>query len=160
MLIAIWKSYAEACDGNLNPSDFTQAEFFWTGLRDAWDTYHVVRLLRPGSAIFDVGANFGYYSIVACAELNGDCEVYAFEPNTPSFARLTQNIQLNGFEGQIRALRIALSDTSGSGWMVEHPGNSGDARVNRTCGTQPISLTYFGSVLCGKPGRAHRLCQN
>jgi FkbM family methyltransferase len=125
----------------LNPSDFTQCEFFWTGLLDTWDMYHVVRLLKPGSVIFDIGANFGYYSILACAQLEGRCQCYAFEPNAPSFARLTKNIELNGLGEQIKASSKALSDTVGTGWMVEHVGNSGDARVSTVGGARPISLT-------------------
>jgi FkbM family methyltransferase len=124
----------------LNPSDFMQSEFFWTGCFDTWDTYHTLRLLQSGSVIFDIGANFGYYSIVACAELEGRCQVYAFEPNAPSFARLARNIELNGFGDQIKASQLALSDAAGTAWIVEHVGNSGDARVSTTSGDRQISL--------------------
>lgn len=132
----------------LNPSDFVQSEFFWTGSNDTWDTYHVLRLLKHGSVIFDIGANFGYYSIVACAELHGRCQVYAFEPNAPSFARLTKNIELNGFGRQIKAAQMALSDRVGTGWIVDHPGNTGDARVSATGGDREISLASLDSF-CG-----------
>jgi FkbM family methyltransferase len=125
----------------LNPSDFTQCEFFWTGLLDTWEMYHVIRLLKPGFVIFDIGANLGYYSILTCAELEGRCQCYAFEPTAPTFARLTKNIELNGLGKQIKASQIALSDTVATGWIVQHVGNSGDARVSTTGGSRPISLT-------------------
>ena len=127
----------------LNPSDFVQSEFFWTGSKDTWDTYHVLKLLKPGDVIFDIGANFGYYSIVACAELGGPCRVFAFEPNAPSYARLVKNINLNEFGGRIKAFQLALSDAGGTGWIVELPGNTGDARVSSTAGDRQVSLASW-----------------
>ncbi len=125
----------------LNPSDFVQCEFFWTGSKDTWDSYHVLKLLKPGAVFFDVGANFGYYSILVRSELGAQCRVFSFEPNPPTYARLRKNIELNGFEKQITAVPLALSDAVGPAWMVDHPGNTGDARVNAAGGDRQISLT-------------------
>ena len=47
----------------LNPSDFMQSGLFWLGAQDRWDIYQIKRRLKPGAVIFDVGANFGYYSL-------------------------------------------------------------------------------------------------
>src|SRR5262249_14747784 len=64
----------------LNPSDFVQADLFWFGRKDYWETHHLRKLLHPGSVLFDVGANIGYYAITLAAALGNACRVYAFEP--------------------------------------------------------------------------------
>src|ERR1035437_2766170 len=63
----------------LNPADFEHENLFWLGGMDKWDIYHMNTLLLPGSVFFDVGANFGYYSLNVTQTLKGQCRVYAFE---------------------------------------------------------------------------------
>jgi len=72
----------------LNPSDFMQDTVFWLGTCDIWKIYHLKRYLEEGCVIFDVGANFGYYSLVLSSSLHHRCTVHAFEPNPPTFKRL------------------------------------------------------------------------
>ena len=49
--------------------------------------------VRPGDVFFDVGANIGVFTVYAA--LKG-AEVFAFEPESQNFARLNENILLNG----------------------------------------------------------------
>lgn len=118
----------------LNPADYTQSEFFWLGQKDAWQTYHAKRLVKPGAVIFDVGANFGYYSITLAAHLNRDCTVYAFEPFPVTYERLSKNISLNGLAGCVRPVRLAASDSAGCGSMKADPGNKGTAHITKRDG--------------------------
>src|SRR5271157_5173518 len=76
----------------LNPSDFEHAGLFWLGSKDPWDLYHLRRLAGPGCVFFDIGANFGYYSLALAAALDRQCRVYAFEPNPKTYARLLRHI--------------------------------------------------------------------
>jgi len=110
----------------LNPSDYPQIDLFWLGVSDRWDLYHAVRFLRPGAVIFDVGANFGYYSVMLASALGGACEVHAFEPCPETFNRLTGHIALNRLEC-IHAHPLALSDAPGLAALQPRSGNSGAA---------------------------------
>jgi FkbM family methyltransferase len=125
----------------LNPSDYAQSEFFWLGAYEYWERYHFGRLLRPGDVVFDIGANFGYYSIAACAVLKGNCLVHAFEPNPALYARLVKNVELNDFAGRIRAYATALSDTCGLGHLNIKPSHSGIAKLVQSSGGATVSLT-------------------
>jgi FkbM family methyltransferase len=116
----------------LNPSDFMQSGLFWLGEQDRWDVFHIKRMLRPGAVVFDAGANFGYYSLVIAASLGAACEVHAFEPNAKTYERLARNIELNELGGAVRAYKLGLSDSEGTGRMVEREGNSGAASVETT----------------------------
>ena len=107
---------------SLKPSDYTQSELFWLGSRDRWDTYHAKRILKPGSVIFDIGANFGYYSIMLASHLKGECEIYSFEPNPNTYQRLLKNVSLNNFEPVIKPHCLGFSDVEDRAYIGEKDG--------------------------------------
>lgn len=70
-------------------------------------------LIRPGSVIYDVGANVGFLALVA-AHLTGPTgKIFAFEPLPQNFRQLERNAQLNGFE-YVKSRNMALADRDGS----------------------------------------------
>jgi len=79
------------------------------------------RLVKPGSTVFDVGANAGYFSITS-AELGA--KVHAFEPNPRVRALLLRSVQLGG--GSIEVVGAACSDHSGTMPLyLSSPDNTG-----------------------------------
>ena len=66
--------------------------------------------LRQGDVLYDVGANDGAYSLVAAKFFDGKVTVYGFEPTFLNFTQLCRNLALNGCEGSVIPLQIALSD--------------------------------------------------
>src|SRR5262245_20569340 len=54
------------------------------------------RLVRDATAILDIGAHTGVYSLAA-ASLRKDIQIHAFEPNPYAAARLRVHKHLNGF---------------------------------------------------------------
>jgi FkbM family methyltransferase len=134
----------------LNPSDFVQADIFWFGHKDYWETYHLRRLLERGSVVFDIGANIGYYAITLAATLGDECHVHAFEPFGPSYERLLTNIILNSLTDTISAHKVAVSDREGSGRiMIRVGGNSGSARLDSTGDSIPTTTL---DVFCSRNG--------
>ncbi|MGE5608763.1 MAG: FkbM family methyltransferase [Bacillota bacterium] len=135
----------------LDPADYVQEELFWLGRKDFWEIHHILRLLPRGGVACDVGANFGYYSLMLAAR--GGCSaVYAFEPNPTNFARLQRNIELNGLQGQIHAHRVGLSDVPMAARMEERTGNSGMACIRADAVDGPeVSLITLDDF-CAKQG--------
>ena len=121
----------------LNPADGMQRSFFWLGFLDYWDVYHVTRILKTDSVIFDVGANFGYYSIVLATHLNRRCRAYSFEPHPETYSRLAKNIILNELTEVVTPCNIGFSDVSGTASMVESDEHSGVARVSHELASGP-----------------------
>ena len=65
--------------------------------------------IRPGEILFDIGANIGQYSIF-CAVTKKGTVVYSFEPSAANFARLNENISVNGLSGSVIPYNLAFSD--------------------------------------------------
>jgi FkbM family methyltransferase len=69
--------------------------------------------LDKRNIFWDVGANVGFYSIVAAKIMNKNSKIFAFEPEPKTFNLLRKNIELNKMNN-ITALSIALGDTNGN----------------------------------------------
>ena len=71
------------------------------------------RLLRPGSRVADVGANVGYFTLMAAGLVGEGGRVDAFEPDPANRARLVDHLELNGCEKVVRVHALAASDAAG-----------------------------------------------
>ena len=61
--------------------------------RQALETF--LAFLNPGDVAYDVGANFGLYSVALAHKVGNKGQVVAFEPLGRTFERLQANIRLN-----------------------------------------------------------------
>ncbi len=86
-----------------------QRKLYYHGVFDIHDQRALLDRVPRGGVFFDVGAYFGYYSMLAAER---GARVFAFEPVGENFALLETNKSLNHFD-QIHASRIALSDSAG-----------------------------------------------
>ncbi|MFC2060355.1 FkbM family methyltransferase [Chloroflexota bacterium] len=65
--------------------------------------------VKEGDVVLDLGANLGYYSLLAARLVGGKGRVYSFEPEPRNFRLLLKNIELNGYDN-ITPLQKAVSD--------------------------------------------------
>ena len=72
----------------------------------------ICKLLRSKRVVFDVGANIGYYALLAASLIENYGELYAFEPWPEVFQQLLQNGKLNKFSS-LYLNQMALSDQDG-----------------------------------------------
>lgn len=79
--------------------------------KEPWTADWLRHTVRPGEVLYDIGANVGTFSLVAAKHCQA--RVIAFEPGYSSFARLCDNIQLNGCQHMIVPVPIPLADDSG-----------------------------------------------
>lgn len=77
---------------------------------------YVKSSLKPGDTFIDIGANSGYYSLLASIIVGDDGMVLAFEPYPETFNRLIKNLNLNGTDN-VRAYNMALSSYDGKGML-------------------------------------------
>lgn len=74
---------------------------------------HVMRHIRPGSRVLDVGAHYGLYAMAFGHRVGPDGCVLAAEPDPQNLAVLRKHIALNGLQSVVRVVPAALSDAAG-----------------------------------------------
>ena len=68
----------------------------------------ILRLIKPGDVVFDIGANIGWYTINILLKRKGT-SVYSFEPIESSYQYLKKNLTLNNLNSD-NAYNIGFSD--------------------------------------------------
>lgn len=84
------------------------------GYWELWITKFFMRILREGMTVVEVGANIGYYTILAASRVGVHGKVYAFEANPQVFDILYRNIEVNGFLDRVTLVNKTVIDKSGS----------------------------------------------
>lgn len=107
---------------------FISTQIAETGEWEPFETEIVARLLGQGDMFVDIGANIGWYSIIAASIVGPTGKVYAFEPERENFALAAQNIALNGLTNVILE-PVAISDRAGRAALFLSPDNLGDHRL-------------------------------
>lgn len=83
--------------------------------------------LRPGDIFVDVGANSGFFTLLASIRVGAAGKVWAFEPVSSMRGRLQTNLTLNGIHNVV-VHDVAVSNASGE--CVFHEGPSGHKGVS------------------------------
>jgi FkbM family methyltransferase len=97
--------------------------------------------VHAGETLWDVGAAVGAYALYAA---KGGAKVVAFEPKATSFGLFTEHIGLNGLDGLVTGLNLALSDVTGLTRLELQEMAAGGA-MNAVAG----SRTQFGEQPAG-----------
>lgn len=92
------------------------------------ETAYLSWRLQPGMTFVDVGANVGYFTLLASRRVGTGGRVFAFEPDPDSFALLEQNIARNDCTN-VTPFPYALG--AHTGWVELHRArrNLGDHRT-------------------------------
>ena len=124
------------------------------GIWEPFETALMMRLLHRGDVFVDVGANIGYFSVLAASVVGDTGRVIAFEPDPENFQLLQANIELNAQQHCITAVEAALSEADGAGLLYLSEDNLGDHQVyaaDETRASVPVTLyqgsDYLGSLI-------------
>ncbi len=81
------------------------------GFWEIWLTLFCARNVKRGMTAIDVGANFGYYSLLLAELVGTRGELIAVEPNPHAADFLRRSVELNGLLGRTRIETSALGAT-------------------------------------------------
>lgn len=113
----------------LDLADPVQRRLFFFGDYDERREADLInRVLAPGEVFWDVGANLGYFTLLAAARLQNTGQVVAFEASRRTFACLQANVALNPFRN-IVLCPAAVADQAGDAVLFRTRG-SADGRAN------------------------------
>jgi FkbM family methyltransferase len=87
-------------------------EVFFTGRYEPQETALVPRLLGPGGTFVDVGAHWGYFSLLAAGRLGPKGRIVAVEADPRMHRTLRRNLALNGLAGA-EAVLAAVAEAPG-----------------------------------------------
>lgn len=97
--------YVECADMSVAP--YLVADGYW----EKCITDEFIARLRPGMTVVDVGANYGYYTLLAAGIVGTSGHVHSFEPNARTFDLLMKNIHVNWLESIVSAHPLAALDS-------------------------------------------------
>lgn len=110
------------------------------GYWESWLTRFMARTVRTGATVVDVGANYGYYSLLLADLVGPEGRVHAVEPNPDAAALLSRSLALNGFAGRSFVEQVALGAGDGEATLFVPDG-------------EPKNAALTAGEAVGRPGR-------
>lgn len=114
-IIGRYKLYVSTHD------DGFSANVLLDGYWESWLTRFMARRVQPGATVVDVGANYGYYSLLLADLVGPEGNLHAVEPNPDAAALLRRSILLNGFAARTQIWEAAAGARSGGTAMLAVP---------------------------------------
>lgn len=99
------------------------------GYWEMWLTQFLARHVKPGMTAIDVGANFGYFTLLLGDLVGADGHVVAVEPNPEAASLLQESVLLNGHRTRTKVVPHALGAKTGRGWLYAPDGEPKNAAL-------------------------------
>jgi FkbM family methyltransferase len=106
-ILARYKLYLSARDDGFG------GNLLLDGYWEIWLTQFMARTVAAGATVVDVGANYGYYSLLLADLVGPEGHVFAIEPNPEAAGLLRRSLGLNGFTGQTSVHQLAAGASDG-----------------------------------------------
>jgi FkbM family methyltransferase len=90
-------------------TDYIQRRIAFFGLFEPNLTYFISSVLKPGDVFIDVGANIGYFTMLAAKCVGASGKVYAIEASPSTYDLLIANLRLNEVKN-VEAINMAVTD--------------------------------------------------
>jgi FkbM family methyltransferase len=98
---------------SVNLPDLIQSRIYFFGFWEPNLTQFIKASLREGDRFVDVGANIGYFSLLASSIVGTSGQVYSVEASPSIYKKLRENIELNKCTN-IQSFNLAASDVEGT----------------------------------------------
>ncbi len=95
---------------------------------EMYESQLVREYLKPGMTVYNIGANLGYYTLLASEYVGANGSVYAFEPAPENFELLTRTVSENKLTN-VELLPSAVGAAKGNATLSLSRTNSGDHQL-------------------------------
>ena len=104
------------------------------GVWEPWNTSLLRSLLKPGDIVVEVGANFGFFTILAATLVGKGGRVTTFEANPNLATLLNATVEINGLTDLVDVRSIAAMDSTGEVEFAIYNNFLGDGHIVSLCG--------------------------
>lgn len=119
--------YVDGRDTGLAP--YLMLDGFW----EMWVTQAVCRFVKPKMTCIDVGASFGYYTLLLADLVGERGRVVSFEADGKTVCDyLLPSIEVNGFKQRTVVHARAVGAELGKGWLAQPDTRWSDGKVTTT----------------------------
>jgi len=105
------------------------------GFWEMWVTEAMMRTVRRGSTVIDVGANLGYFTLLLADLTGSEGKALSFEPNRALAERARNSVEVNGFTPFATVHECALGGAEGFVTMDVQARQPGGGRVHDHTGS-------------------------
>jgi FkbM family methyltransferase len=134
--------------------DFISTSIREQGRWEPFETTIVLSLLRSGLTFYDVGANIGWFTVIAGLAVGATGTVLSFEPDEANFRLLQINVRKNELHN-VQSFNAGVSDRDGTGTLFLSATNRGDHQLDSPDPTRNASrvrvMTLSGLLRTGAP---------
>lgn len=96
------------------------------------------KVVEKGNIVLDLGANIGYFTLLAAKLVGPEGKVYSFEPEPKNFSYLKKNIEINNYYW-VFPFQKAVSDRNGKTNLYICDYDTGHHTINRFDGVKDYS---------------------
>jgi FkbM family methyltransferase len=142
-VLARYKFYVDTRDSGFG------SHILLDGFWEMWLTQFMARFVKPGMVVADVGANYGYFSVLLADLVGPEGHLYSVEPNPAAASSLRKSLALNGFDGRTSVVEAAAGAADGGELrLLVPPGEPKNALIVGPDETYPESVGIVHTVPC------------
>lgn len=133
---------AGALEGMRLKLDLQAEKDHWLGTYEPEVQATLLRWVRPGQVVYDLGANLGYLTLLVAREVGAAGRVFAFEPVPANLERLREHLAINDLASRVEVVAGAVAARSGPIRFLTGP-SPGTGRTRGSYGRQFVDTESF-----------------
>jgi FkbM family methyltransferase len=122
-----WSSYGNMMYYDANDKIITQSLLRY-GSWEGTETRKFKSILRRDMTVLDLGANIGWYTLIACRKVGEKGKVFAFEPDPTNCFLLRKNVKINNYSNVVVEQKAVLDESRRVNLFLDQD-NRGDHRI-------------------------------
>jgi len=133
----------------VNPKQFVENRICFFGVWEPQITDLISSLLKPGDIVIDIGANIGYFTLLASGLVGSKGKVYAVEASESTRQRLNRNLEINRCTNSVVVPYAAWSE-SGETNFFTNDADRGGSSLRELGGSKPmerVALRRIDSII-------------
>jgi methyltransferase, FkbM family len=113
---------------------------------EPFETELLVKTCEVGDIVMDIGANIGWYSLIAAIKTGAKGKVFSFEPDHDNYNLLVKNIRRLSLRHRVQPFNIALGARQQHGNLFLNDNNMGDHRIFPSSDTNGVASVEIDTI--------------